>query len=97
VIYCKYMIPQMLSLFFWDINTADFDPTSYPEYMIGRILEFGDEHAVACLKETFSEAAIMSVIRTERRLSRRSANYWALVYGIPSTEVTALRTEPLAS
>lgn len=84
------MIPQEISIFFWDVNPETFDPVSYPRYAIGRILEFGDERAVGWMKETFSEPQIREVIRTERRLSRRSANFWALVYCIPSGEVAAL-------
>ena len=67
------------------------DLAAYPEYTIGRILENGDERAVAWLRDTFSRVAIEGVIRSERRLSRRSANFWALVYQIPREEVAALR------
>jgi hypothetical protein len=84
------MIPQEINVFFWDVNPETFDPVSYPRYAIGRILEFGDERAVVCMKEMFSEAQIRDVIRSERRLSRRSANFWALVYRIPPDEVRAL-------
>ena len=88
--YPKYMVPKHLRAFFWDIN-ADCDLTAYPEYAIFRILEYGDEKAVAWLRDTFSEAQITNTLRNERRLSRRSANFWALVYGVPPSEVAALR------
>lgn len=86
-----YMIPQHLYSLFWDVNLDAFSPTAYPDYTIARILEFGDERAVAWMRETFSEAEIMRVLRTERRLSRKSANFWALLYGIASHEVEALK------
>jgi len=85
------MTPQVIRAFFWDVNPATFDPVSYPRYTIGRLLEFGDESAVAWMRGTFSEAQIRDVVRTERRLSPRSANFWALVYRIPPNEVEALR------
>ena len=85
------MIPQHLHSLFWDVNLDNFNPTAYPDYTIARVLEFGDDRAVAWMKETFSEAEIMRVLRTERRLSRKSANFWALVYGIASHEVAALK------
>jgi len=69
----------------------DFNPSAYPEYTIARLLEYGDEKAIAWLRQTFSEAEIRQVVRTERRLSRRSANFWALVYGIPADEAAALK------
>jgi hypothetical protein len=43
------------------------------------------------LKDTFSDAQIVDVVRTERRLSRRSANFWALVYGLSPDQVAALK------
>jgi len=76
---------------FWDLNIDNFNPTAYPEYAIARVLELGDENAVKWMKETFSEADIRRVIVTERRLSRKSANFWALVYGIAPNDVAALR------
>ena len=85
------MIPQGLATLFWDIRLEQFDPSAYPDYTILRILEYGDRDAVHWLGETFSEAEIQRVLRTEKRISRKSANFWALVYGIPPEEVAALR------
>ena len=85
------MIPQHLYPLFWDVNLDNFDPTAYPDYAIARVLELGDENAVKWMKVTFSEADIKRVIATERRLSRKSANFWALVYGIAPNDVAALR------
>jgi hypothetical protein len=88
------MIPKHLYPLFWDVNLDNFNPTIYPDYSIGRVLEFGDERAVAWMKETFSEAEIKRVIRTEGRLSKKSANFWALVYKIAADEVAALQPAP---
>jgi uncharacterized protein DUF6922 len=87
----KSMIPLYLSTLFWDTNLDNFDPLAFPVYTIGRVLEYGDQDAVAWLKITFSEAQIVDVIRTEKRLSRRSANFWALVYGLSRDQVAALK------
>jgi hypothetical protein len=76
---------------FWDTNLESFNPVSYPACTIARVLEFGDDKAVAWLRDTFSETQIVEVLRTERRLTRKSANFWALIYHIPSEEVAALR------
>ena len=85
------MIPEDLRPLFWDTNPDQLDPLAYPHYTIARVLELGDERAVRWLRETFSEAQISEVIRDERRLSPRSANFWALVYDIPAREVAALK------
>jgi len=85
------MIPRYLRPLFWDTNVENLDPTEFPTYTIGRVLEFGDRDGIAWLKNIFTEAQIVSVIRTERRLSRRSATFWALIYDVPYDQVAALR------
>ncbi len=85
------MIPDALRPLFWDANLDSFNPLAYPAYTIARILEFGDQSAIAWLKATFSEVQIVEVLRTESRLTRKSANFWALIYHIPREEVAALR------
>ena len=84
-------IPKQLHTLFWDIDVNTIDPIIYPEYVISRILELGNEEAVAWMKETFAEEQIKSVIGSERRLSPRSTNFWAIVYHIPLNDVVTLR------
>lgn len=88
------MIPKELYAFFWEVNPDSFDPREYGEYVIGRILELGTEPAVAWMKSTFTEEEIKKVIREDRRLSPRSATFWALVYGIRTEDVAALNRRP---
>jgi len=57
---------------------------AYPAYTIGRVLEYGDDEDVAWLRTNFPAVEITEVVRNERRLSRRSATFWALLYGIPA-------------
>lgn len=84
------MIPRHLHSLFWDTNLDTFRPEDWPEYTIFRVLEYGDEDAVAWMRETFSESDIRRVLASEHRLSPKSANFWALVYGVPSREIAAL-------
>ena len=85
------MIPRNLRPLFWDVKWETFDAHSFPDYTIARILEYGDKDAVKWLRQTFTEDAIRRVIANERRLSPRSANFWALSYGIPAHDVAALK------
>lgn len=84
------MIPSNLRTLFWDANLDTFIPEDYPDYTIFRVLELGDEAAIAWLRQTFSETEIRRVLKSEHRLTPRSATFWALVYGVPSREVAAL-------
>lgn len=84
------MLPDHLRPFFWDIDAASFDPYRHREYTIARILELGTPDAIAWLEEHFPEDQIKAVVRTNRRLSRKSATFWALVYEIPADDVAVL-------
>ena len=84
------MIPSHLHPLFWDTDLNDFSPEAYPDYTIFRVLEYGDPPALRWLQEVFPEAEIRRVLCTERRLTRKSANFWALVYKVPSHQVAAL-------
>ncbi len=88
------MVPGNLRTLFWDTDLESFNPAEYPDYAIFRVLEFGDTDAVAWMRAIFSDEEIRRVIRSEARLSRRSANFWALVYGIPHDDVAALAEKP---
>ena len=89
------MLPKELHPLFWDTNLADFDPARHPDYTIFRVLECGDVAAFAWLRATFADQEIRRVLRAERRLSPKSATFWALVFGIPAAEVAALHEQPL--
>jgi len=84
------MVPKTLQALFWDTDLSTFLPSAYPDYTILRVLEYGDDAAIAWLRETFELSEIRRVIQTERRLSPKSATFWALIYGIPESEVAAL-------
>lgn len=86
------MIPKHLAPLFWDIDLAAFDPQGHPAYTIGRVLEHGDADAVAWMRQSFAEAQIMEVLRSEHRLSARSANFWALVFHVPASDVASLNS-----
>ena len=86
----NHMVPSHLRALFWDTDVETFRPEAFPDYTIFRVLELGDEAAVTWLRQTFPESEIRRVLLTERRLTAKSANLWALVYGIPASEIAAL-------
>lgn len=90
LIYRKCMVPQDLRLLFWDTNLDTFDPTAYPVYAISRVLEYGDEDAVAWMRSTFTDEQILDVLRTDCNLTALSANFWAVFFNVPAREIAAL-------
>lgn len=84
------MLPLSLKPLFWDIDAQGFDPEEYPSYAILRVLEFGDAEAVDWMRSIFTPDRILAVIQHDRRLSRRSATFWGLVYRVPCIAIEAL-------
>jgi hypothetical protein len=71
-------LAEHIQKYFWDIDPQKASPRSHPEYFIQRILEYGDEKAIAWLKIVYGKKKIKSVVQ-KSRLSPKSLNYWKLV------------------
>ncbi len=76
--YNLYMIDAELRKYFWDVNPTKLDSGVHKTYIIERILDMGDEPAVAWLRRTYSKEDILKVAEKSRRLSAKSKNFWKL-------------------
>lgn len=83
-------LPGFLHGFFWDIDPHALDVDQYQQFVIERILEYGDERAIRWLCHHFGAVQIKAVVCQSRRLSRRTANFWRLLLDIPKEEVQCL-------
>ena len=81
------MIPDSVRPLFWDTNPDTFEPAAHPRYTIERVLEHGEDEHVAWLTRVFTTEQIRDVIRTDRRLSPRSATFWSLVFHLPAARI----------
>ena len=85
------MFPSFLQKYFWDIPFETLRPQQYPAFVIARLLEYGDSKALDWMREQFSERAIRRVLCTSRQLSKRSANYWKLIFGLDTKDILSIR------
>jgi len=85
------VIPSYLHQYFWDIRVESFNKKGSPDFTIERILEYGDKRAVNWLTNNFDLKTIKEVVLKSRRLSPKSANYWALILGINKKKVKCLQ------
>ena len=74
---------------FWDADRID--PAKNAKYIIARVLDFGDIEDIRTLQAEYSRSRIMTVVRNSNRLLPKSANYWAIYYGIPRKDVSCLK------
>ncbi|OGG11532.1 hypothetical protein A2Z00_02790 [Candidatus Gottesmanbacteria bacterium RBG_13_45_10] len=88
--------PEFLTKYVWDIDVARLDIREKPPWLAARILDKGDEPAVHWLRQNYTSEEIRGVLKTSRDLSLRSASFWALIYGVPRSEVRCFQ-EPYLS
>lgn len=78
--------PRFLKQYFWDIDFEKFNPKKHPRYTIERLLEYGNEDAVRWMFKNFDKKAIKEALMKSRQLTKRSANFWAIFFGIKDKE-----------
>lgn len=89
-------IPSYVKKYFWDADIAKTDLKKRAPYVIERILEYGDDRAFKWLKQNVRRELIKKTLISTRALSPQSANFWALVFGVPKNKVLCLKKQFLA-
>lgn len=84
-------LPQFLKPYFWDVDFAKLDYKEYSRFVLGRILEYGDKRAINWMQRNFSKGDIAGVLSRLRAVSPKSANFWALIYGIDRKKILCLQ------
>ncbi len=85
------MIPKFLKKHFWDVDISKVDKKKNAQFVIERILDYGDKKEVEWMKKNYDLDQIKNVVRNSRRLSLRSANYWAVIFDLKRDEVLYLK------
>lgn len=83
-------LPTFLYSLFWDINPERLLFNQYPAYVIERVLELGDRPAVKWLEKQYPRKQIIETLTKSRRLSRKTANYFARLYNVERGRILCL-------
>ncbi len=73
------MITASLKKYFWDTDFNALDAKKHKKYILERILDMGDDHSVEWMRRTFSKKDILGVLKNNRRISKKSLNFWNLI------------------
>ena len=84
-------LPKFLKKYFWDVSFEKIDIEKNKEYVLKRILNYGDEKAVRWMYDNFEKSEIKNTLSNFRGYSQKSANYWALILDVPREEVLCLK------
>jgi hypothetical protein len=84
-------LPVFLKKYFWDVDFQKLDKSLYQDFIIERILEYGDEKAIRWLFKYFKKSKIEKTLTKKERISPLSANYWSLILNIPKNKILCLQ------
>ena len=72
-------LPKFLKKYFWDVNFAKINLDKRRIYVLKRLLEYGDEEAVAWMWRNFTESEMKNALYNFRGYSQKSA--WRTILG----------------
>ena len=84
-------LPMYLKRFFWDCDFDQLHSTQHAAYIIGRLLDIGDERAIRWMRKRYPKKHIADILSTHRCVSPKSANFWALLLDLPREGILCLQ------
>lgn len=82
-------LPKKFKQYFWDTPIQQLTSKN-KEQIINRLLEYGDEQAYSWCIQNFKQPEIIETIRKSRNLSKKTANFLALIFNIPKNQILCL-------
>ncbi len=64
-------IPRSLKPFFWDVDFEALSVRNSSHFIIGRLVEHGDDEALPFLMRTYSRDELRETVKTSRSISKR--------------------------
>jgi len=84
-------LPPFLEKLFWDVPFDHLTMAKSRDFILKRILDHGDEQSIVWMRQTFSGEEIKNCLKKYRGFSRKSANFWALIYDIQKDAIPCLK------
>lgn len=78
---------------FWDVDPESLDQRQHQRFIIERILMLGRPADIRWLLAKYAESEIRNVVCCSRQLDCRTANYWAVHFGIPREEIACFQKQ----
>lgn len=73
-------IPDHFSKYFWDSDISSIDLKSHQQYIIARVLRYGDEASLKWIHQTFKRTDIRNCVYQSRELSLKDKTFFQLFY-----------------
>jgi len=80
---------------FWDVDPKTIDLNKHAQYVIERILDFGNDAEVRWLWNYYNHRKIRNVVKKSRGMTDISQSFWEIISGITSGENECRRRRPI--
>ncbi|OGZ78202.1 MAG: hypothetical protein A2528_00065 [Candidatus Staskawiczbacteria bacterium RIFOXYD2_FULL_37_9] len=76
---------------FWDVNLENSEIQKNASFIIGRILEYGNENDIKWMLKNFKISQIKKILSTKKNISIKSARYWSSFFDVPKNKILCLK------
>lgn len=70
---------------FWDAEAVNVE--QHAEYIIARVLDFGDEKDLKTLREIYADNKLIEVVRKRKGLLSMTRRFWSVYFNITLPEL----------
>lgn len=75
-------IPDYIQKLFWDVKKEDLEINRHADFIIRRVLDFGNVKALNWLRKTYPPFRIQEVIKKKRGLAPKTLTFWTEYFKI---------------
>ncbi len=86
---------NLRSSLFWDVDEQKIDTEKSVNFIIGRVLDYGNTGEWRAIRSFYGEEKIKETVRKHTFSSSRSANLWANIFKIPLKDLKCTKNPSL--
>lgn len=83
-------LPESFRPYFWDVNFEELTADKNPAFVVLRVVDLGNTSALKWIVERYGLEFVKKVILKSRAISRKTANYWALIFNLDPKTILCL-------
>ncbi|MBN2355867.1 hypothetical protein JXO59_07125 [candidate division KSB1 bacterium] len=72
-------LPVAFQKYFWDCDFFSLSARKHRQFIIERLLNFGDDDALQWLFKHEKRATIINVVQNSRNISDKTRNFWKIL------------------
>jgi hypothetical protein len=84
-------LPSLMNYLFWDTSLSGIDIKKDKTFIIERALKLGRPEQIHWILNNYTKREISCVLKNSVNIDPKTANYWAIHFGMKRSDVRCLR------